>query len=421
MATTNIEINGVIDTSNKVLDNINRIADAALCFVTWDLELGKWSVILQQAETSSRSFDDSNIVGSISVGGTGVDQTYTSATIRFPHKDLNSNSDFITVEVASGDRYPNEIDNDLSLNTDLVNDPAHAQQIAAIELKNSRLDQVIQFSTDYTSLGITAGDVIDLTSAQYGFSGKLYRVITVRERDLDDGTLLIDITAKEFADVFANSLSRDDRNRETGITTPPPPPPPTPPPVPKSDCMCLVASYGGPSVTITPYTNTYGETDKEFFTWSYFDNILGINVLEIGFDPAVSLHRYDTGVIHTAKESGFYLIYAWHYLNWSQPNFAAGDRVWQPENDPTKPRFLTQIHYKKNGQYTNAGATKSIITGSDVGNFEDYLGNFIVFLNKDDTLEFVVRTKTDFGPSHPEMDPATNVGIASVYEVFFLS
>lgn len=218
MGTSIIKINGVINTENPVLTNINKIADAGAAFFTWDIELGKWSVILNDPiNTVSRAFDDSNIVGSITVGGTDLSETYNTATMRFPHKDLKDDEDFVTVSVPAGDRFLNEPDNELQMTSDLINDPVHAQYIASMELLQSRLEKIVQFTTDYSQLGVKAGEIVSLTSAQYAFNNKLFRVINVSEIDSEDGQLLIDITAQEYGDIWSTPLTRIDANKKTGI------------------------------------------------------------------------------------------------------------------------------------------------------------------------------------------------------------
>lgn len=217
MATTNIEINGVINTRNDVLSNINKIADAAGAFVTWDVELGKWSIILNEPANATKTFTASNIVGGITVGGAGLTETYNSATMRFPHKDLKDDIDFVTVEIPSNQRYQNEFDNELTVTTDLVNDPVQAQYLASLDLLQSRLDVIVQFNTDFTGIGLTAGEVIKLTDPQYGFNEKLFRVISVKEVDTQDGTLLLDITAQEYGNIWGTPLARTDANKQNGI------------------------------------------------------------------------------------------------------------------------------------------------------------------------------------------------------------
>ena len=70
--TSSFAINGVIDTNKPVMQNITNIATASGCWVTFDVNQGKWAVVINQAGSSIKSFNDSNIIGSITVSGTGI-------------------------------------------------------------------------------------------------------------------------------------------------------------------------------------------------------------------------------------------------------------------------------------------------------------------------------------------------------------
>lgn len=220
MATVNTsEINGIIDTSRTVYENLNMLATAAGAFLTWDPSEGQWSVIPNAAGTSVKSFNDSNILGEITLSGTGVNELYNSVTINFPHKDLRDAVDTIELTIASADRYPQEIDNNLDISISCINDPVQAQLIATRELKQNRVDKIIEFATNYTANGIRAGDLIDVTSTMYGYVNKVFRVIQIEEQDDDDGNLYFRINALEYdADVYSTAgLSRDYRTNRTGI------------------------------------------------------------------------------------------------------------------------------------------------------------------------------------------------------------
>lgn len=212
-------INGLIDTKSDVLSNINKIADAAAVWVTFDVNTGKWALIFNDVDTSILSFNDSNIIGSINISGTGLTEAYNKVSVEFPHKDLRDQTDYIDLSIPVGDRFNNEIDNTLNIKLDLVNDPVQAQYIAGIELKQSRLDRVIEFRTDYSGLGVKAGDLIDVTNSQYDFTNKVFRVTKTEEVDTDDGTIELSITALEYsADVYNTSgLIYEERTRVSGI------------------------------------------------------------------------------------------------------------------------------------------------------------------------------------------------------------
>jgi hypothetical protein len=215
--TAPLKINGVISTDKTVLQNLNDICNACGAFLTFDISQGKWAVVINTTGSSIKSYSDSNIIGAITVSETGVNELYNSATFEFPHKSLRDQTDFVEVVIPSGDRLPNEIENPLQLQSQLINDPVQAQYIAGIELKQKRLNKIIQFTTDYTSLGLKAGDLIDVTAAMYGFTSKVFRVTKIEE--VDDDVIGINITGMEYdANVYSTAgLVFNERTKKTGI------------------------------------------------------------------------------------------------------------------------------------------------------------------------------------------------------------
>lgn len=216
---TQFEINGVVDTAQPVLENINLLATAAGCFLTWDPDQGKWSVIVNEPDVSVKSFNDSNIIGPIAVSGSGLNELYNSVTIEYPHKDVRDSVDMIDITIDPADRYPQELDNNLNIKMDCINDPIQAQIIASRELKQSRVDKIVRFTTDYTSNELKAGDLIDVTASAYGFSAKVFRIISIEEEDTDEGAIVFSISAREYdpAVYTTTGLTYNTRNKRTGI------------------------------------------------------------------------------------------------------------------------------------------------------------------------------------------------------------
>lgn len=224
------QINGLIDTANPVLQNSEQILSAAASWLSYDTHQGKWGIVINKAGTSLASFDDSNILGNISLSGTGLQDLYNQVKVEFPHRELRDSADFYNIEVpessipsdwADFSRNGNEEDNVLNLAYDIVNEPIQAQMLGLIELKQSRLDKVIQFSTDFTYYNLKAGDIVDVTNTRFSFTNKLFRIITITENQDDGGALIMDITAIEYnenvysvADLFR--FTRSDNN---GIIT----------------------------------------------------------------------------------------------------------------------------------------------------------------------------------------------------------
>jgi hypothetical protein len=215
------QINGLIDTKNPVLRNAESILSAAASWLSYDTHQGLWGVVINKAETSSASFDDSNILGSISLSGTGLQDLYNEVKVEFPHRELRDSADFVNIAIASEDRNANEEDNTLNITYDIINEPIQAQLLGFIELKQSRVDKIIQFQTDFGKYNLKAGDVIDVTNARFDFTDKLFRIISINEIQDNGGALIMEITALEYdSNVYStDDLYRFTRSDANGIIT----------------------------------------------------------------------------------------------------------------------------------------------------------------------------------------------------------
>lgn len=213
------QINGIIDTNQSVYQNIQKLANASGCWFTYDTHEGKWSVIINTTGSSVASFNDTNIIGSISVNGKGIRELYNRVQVEFPHEDILDEKDYTEYSIPAGDMYPNEVDNTLTFSSELVSKPEHAQRLALLELKQSRVDKIINFRTDFTKLGLKAGDLIDITSSMYSYTNKLFRITEITEEDGDDNTIQLSITALEYDSTVYNysDVFRAVRERANGI------------------------------------------------------------------------------------------------------------------------------------------------------------------------------------------------------------
>lgn len=216
------KINGLLDTKRQVMDNLESICNACGTFMTYDIHEGQWGVVINKADTAVKTFDDSNIVGPIQVQGTSVLNLYNKVRVEYNLRDTADGTDFIEIEIPDADRYQNEPDNVLQIRLDMCNEPVQAEIIGLIELKQARIDQIITFQSDYSTLNLNAGDIIAVTNDLYQFTAKPFRVITLKEIDADDGSIRIEITALAYdSNVYDTSdlgrYIRSDRNGIKGI------------------------------------------------------------------------------------------------------------------------------------------------------------------------------------------------------------
>jgi hypothetical protein len=216
------KINGILDTKAAVMSNLETLCNACGTFMSYDIHTGLWSVIINTTGSSVKSFTNANIIGPIQVSGTSLQNLFNRVRVEFPLRDTSDGTDFIEIEIPEVDRYPNEPDSTLQMTLQMCNEPVQATIIGLIELKQSRIDQIITFISDYSTLSLNAGDIISVTNDIYQFSAKPFRIISLREVDTESGSIQIEITALAYdANVYSvadlGRFIRTDRNGIVGI------------------------------------------------------------------------------------------------------------------------------------------------------------------------------------------------------------
>jgi hypothetical protein len=191
-------INGVIDTGETALNNIDHILTACDSWLSYQAETGQWSPVINKAESSSFSFDDSNIIGEIRVSATDITQSVNQIEASFPWKGNKDKPSTVFLQTPSGLLYPNEPVNKFTTNFTMVNDSVQTTYLANRVLEQAREDLIVSFNTAYTGIQVNAGDVVSVTNSAYGWTNKLFRVIKVNETSLPDGNLGARIEMNEY-------------------------------------------------------------------------------------------------------------------------------------------------------------------------------------------------------------------------------
>lgn len=385
----NFEINGVIDVGQSVMSNLNTMCTASGCWMTFDVNSGLWSVVLNVPGTSVYSFNDSNIIGGINVSGSGISELYNSVSVEFPHKDLRDQTDYVDMEIPAADWYPQETDQNLQMSLQCINNPIQAQYIGTVELKQSRVDRIIEFRTDYSVLGLKAGDIIDITATMYGFSNKKFRITRIIEEDSDDGNIQLAITALEYdSNVYDSSdLVFTERSVKTGI-------------VPKAMNTALTGSDAAASGNELFFFKT-GNID--------LDETLNTTLDGQWFTPLATTYPhfdvYPTGYGMTVTTTGTYQLD--YFINWGGliPYFV-GDDDWVVL---PKHRKRVSIAVNKNGTIipsTVTDSTTSTAYGEDL--LTDQVTSCIFTAEAGDELIFYVNARSDYGPNNTEMIALAN-------------
>lgn len=214
-------INGLIDTNRTALENIEEITNSAGAWFTFNNVTGLWSVIINRSGTSVASFNDSNIIGGIRVNGLGMNELYNAVRVTYHRNDIRDNQDFVQIALPESELNPNEVSNILDITLPLVNNQVQAQLIGLRDLKQSRVNQVINFDADYSAMNLQSGDIIDVTSSILGLDQTLYRVTEIIEYDNSERGIYFSITAVVFdASVYDESdLKQFSITTENGLIT----------------------------------------------------------------------------------------------------------------------------------------------------------------------------------------------------------
>jgi hypothetical protein len=198
-------INGVVNAGQTVLSNVDNILMACDSWMAYDAPSGKWSIVINKAESIAYAFNDDNIIGDIRVSATDITSSINAIEAKFPNKQNKDQPAYVNITTPSILLYPNEPINKYSITYDLVNNSVQAHYLANRLLEQAREDLIVSFNTTYYGIQVNAGDVISLTNANYGWSNKLFRVMKVNEAALSDGTLGAKLELNEYnAQVYDN-------------------------------------------------------------------------------------------------------------------------------------------------------------------------------------------------------------------------
>ena len=200
-------INGVFDTGTSVLENIETLLTCCDSWMSYNAALGKWSIVVNKAESTAMAFDDTNIVGDIKVTTVDINQMVNQIEAKFPNALNKDIPDYVLLETPSYLLYPNEPVNKYTTEFNMTNNSVQAQYLANRILEQAREDLIVSFKTTYVGIQVNAGDVVSVTNSSYGWNQKLFRVMKVNEASLQDGTLGAALELNEY-----NSQVYDDKD-----------------------------------------------------------------------------------------------------------------------------------------------------------------------------------------------------------------
>jgi len=190
--------NGVLDTGQTVLSNIDIMMTCCDCWQSYQVVSGKWSVTINRDITPTFAFDDNNIIGNITASELDITQMVNQIEAKFNDSTNRDQAGYVNLQTPANLLYQNEPVNKFTVSYDLVNNSLTAQYLANRTLEQNREDLIVSFSTNYTGIQVNAGDVVTVTNGYYGWNVKQFRVMQVKEVSLPDGSLGAGIQLIEY-------------------------------------------------------------------------------------------------------------------------------------------------------------------------------------------------------------------------------
>jgi hypothetical protein len=208
------------------MTNMQNLAASCDCLLRYNELTAKWGVIVQSPTyTVALPIDDSNMVSALQINPTDLSSTPNIIESKFANgseKDTFASAVFSLSQVAPSLLYPNEPINKQSVTLPLVNNDVRAQYIAQRLLKAGREDLIVKVTISFAGLQLEAGDIVTLTSPNYGWTNKLFRISQVTETFTDDGQITAALTLMEYnASVYDDApITQFTPAPNTGIPSP---------------------------------------------------------------------------------------------------------------------------------------------------------------------------------------------------------
>ena len=176
------EINGVMTTFSDTRSNIDKICIAGGTYFAYDGKTGKFKAIPNRAFTTAEKanalvYSDDNMVGKIDISSTELFQMYNSVKVEFADNNRKDTMNTVVIDTPPSERNANEPDNQLNYAIDLINDKIRAERLANVDLQQSRLATVIQYTSDFSGMQTDIGDIVKVNNDLYGFDNKLFKIM----------------------------------------------------------------------------------------------------------------------------------------------------------------------------------------------------------------------------------------------------
>lgn len=209
-------IDGALSMFDTVKTNINKICQSGSGWFTFNNKTGKFGIVVNRAATAGEKqtafvFNDNNVISSLAITSTELFSLFNAIEVEYPSYAQRDQTDIYYAEVPAEIQNPLEPYNKLDYRLDLVNDKTRVASLANVDINQSRLSTVIDFTADYAAIQLDVGDVVKFSSQLYGYNDRLFRAMRLVEQESDEGVITVRVTLLEYSDeIYSDILTAED-------------------------------------------------------------------------------------------------------------------------------------------------------------------------------------------------------------------
>ena len=208
------DTNAVLDTSQKVIDNVRKLLNPMRALFTYTQ--GIYKLKIESTGTAVKTITADHVVGGAKVLGERKNNKYNRVIGTFINPEKNWQQDTISFPPADDSGLPladqhatmKALDNDTLLegNFDFPNitSPYQAEDLCEIILRRSRNQLQVQLRLTSEFLDLAIGDIVAITYPSGGFNAKPFRVLGMAINE----DLTVDVELFEHQDNFYTWTSK---------------------------------------------------------------------------------------------------------------------------------------------------------------------------------------------------------------------
>ena len=181
------DINGVLDTSKKVINNIRDLLRGCRGYLPY--VQGKYRLVIETTGSASVSLGEDDILNGFSLASPTKNSKYNRVIATFINPDRNYQADQITFpptddsSLSSADQHATmkTVDGGFLLegrfDFKTITSPYQAEEMAEIILRRSRESLGLNITAGFNAYKLHIGDIVNITLSSLGFTNKAFRVL----------------------------------------------------------------------------------------------------------------------------------------------------------------------------------------------------------------------------------------------------